>query len=223
MDIGNSKRASRPAHWLAALCLLACLTRPATPLRAQDDWAQRDAWQRPAEVMDALGVKPGSIVGDVGAGTGYFTFHLAERVSPRGKVYAEDIRDDQLAKIRARAAEQKLTRIETILGAPGDPRLPAGQLDAILVVNAYHEMTEYDAMLQGMYRALKPGGLLAIIDAQAKPGKKRKIYQERHRLPRQIVLEHAARNGLQFLREPPGFADPQRKRKYYFLVFEKPK
>ncbi len=76
-----------------ALLLVATLGWPACRLQAQEDWARRDKWQRPAEVLDALGLKPGSFVADVGAGDGYFAFHLAARVGSLGRVYAEDILD----------------------------------------------------------------------------------------------------------------------------------
>src|SRR5215475_5527696 len=128
---------SLPAPGKRALLLLALLLL-ALPAVPQDDWKARDRWERPEEVMDAVGVKAGSTVADVGAGEGYFTFHLAERVGTTGKVYAEDILEDRLEKIRALAAERKLTQIETVLGAADDPRLPAERMDAVLVVNAYH-------------------------------------------------------------------------------------
>ncbi len=206
-----------------ALALFVALTAFAPLLHAQDsEWAKRDAWQRPAEVMDALGVKQGSVVADIGAGGGYFTFHLAARVGPAGKVYAEDISDSELERIRKRASDKQLTQIAMILGTPRDPRLPAEALDAVLVVNAYHEFLEYDAMMQAMYRALKPGGLLAIIDAADAPGESRKTYQHRHRLPPQIVREDADRNGFRFMQELPGFDGGDSDRKYYFLLFSKP-
>src|SRR5262245_50788889 len=91
---------------------LLLLTFVATRLAAQDDWKVRDDWEKPQEVMDVLGIKAGSVVADVGAGEGYFSFHLAGRVGPTGKVYAEDILDDRLEKIRARAASEKLPQIE---------------------------------------------------------------------------------------------------------------
>ena len=193
----------------------------AAPLVSQDEWKIRDAWEKPQQVMDALGIKARSVVADVGAGEGYFTFQIAARVGPAGKVYAEDILDDQLSKIRARAAKQKLTQIETILGSAADPRLPTEQLDVVLVVNAYHEMRDYDAMLGGMYRALKPGGLLGIIDAPAKPGEARESYYGRHRIPEQLVREDTARNGFAFLRQQPGFVPPDSERTYFFLIFQK--
>lgn len=172
--------------------------------------------------MDALGIQAGSVVADVGSGAGYFTFHLAARVGPQGKVYAEDIDDEELAKIRRRAAEERLTQIEAILGAPDDSRLPAAALDAALIVNAYHEMRDYDAMLQGIHRALKPGGVLGIIEAVDTPGRPRRDYYRRHRLPAALVREDAARAGFRFLGEEPGFTRPRDKRQFYFLLFIRP-
>jgi ubiquinone/menaquinone biosynthesis C-methylase UbiE len=172
--------------------------------------------------MDAIGAKPGSVVADVGCGKGYFTFHLAARVGPRGKVYAEDILSDELKSIRERATKWNLPQIETIHGTPSDPRLPAGALDAILVVNAYHEMTEFDSMMSAFFRALKPGAVLAILDARDAPGKARETYQNRHTLPQELVREDAARAGFRFLRELPGYRNPGRDNDFYVLLFEKP-
>lgn len=194
----------------------------ATALAGQDDSKARDAWQKPEAVMDALGIKTGSAVADIGAGGGYFTFHLAQRVGPKGKVYAEDILEDEVNKIRDRAAKEKLLQIEAVLGSKDDPKLPEGSIDSILIVNAYHEMREHDAMLRAVFRALKPGGLLAIIDAPSEPGEPREKYYDRHRIPEQFVREDAAHNGFNFLRQEPGFHSPERGRDYFFLVFKKP-
>ena len=202
---------------LAAALLCATAARP-----GQDDGKARDAWQRPEAVMDALGIKPGSVVGDIGAGGGYFTFHLAQRVGPKGKVYAEDILQDEVNKIRERAAKEKLPQIEAVLGAKDDPKLPEGTLDSVLIVNAYHEMREHDAMLRVVFRALKPGGLLAIIDAPAPPGEPRENYFDRHRIPEQFVREDTAHNGFNFVRQEAGFHSPERGRDYFFLIFKKP-
>ena len=202
--------------------LLLVLPWLAPPLLSQDDWKARDQWEKPQQVMDVLGLKPGSIVADVGAGEGYFTFHLAARVGPTGKVYAEDIRDDRLGKIHSRADKEKLTQIETVHGETDDPRLPAEQMDVVLISNAYHEMRDYDKMLKAILRALRPGGLLAIIDAPAKPGEPRESYYDRHRIPEELVREDTARNGFTLLREQPTFTPPDSDRTYFFLIFEKP-
>ncbi len=212
----------RRLHSVSVLLAVVLLSLAVQGRASQQEWEERDSWQRPAEVMDALGVRPGSVVGDVGAGTGYFSFHLAARVGPQGKVYAEDIRDESLAKIRERAKKEDLAQIETILGTESDPRLPAGSLDAILVVNAYHEMRKYDAMLQAIVRALRPGGRLAIIDRETQRGQWRSTYLEEHKIPQELVREDAARNGLGFLREEKGF-EPEAGEHWFFLIFEKPK
>ena len=212
---------AKPRGLLPLLPLLLCLLLPCL-LASQDSGPERDAWQRPAEVMDALGLGPDMSVADVGSGDGYFTFHLAARVGPAGKVYAVDIDEGELKKIRRRAKADGLGQIETVLGARGDPRLPAESVDVALIVNAYHEMRDYDAMLAGVFRALRPGGLLAIIEAEDEPGKSRESYHDRHRMPAEVVREDAARAGFRFLREAPGFERPEGRKEFYFLVFEKP-
>ena len=172
--------------------------------------------------MDALGIKVGSVVADIGCGAGYFTFHLAARVGPKGKVYAEDIKEERLAEIRKRAQKEGVTNIETVSGAEDDPRLPLASVDVVMIVDAYHEMHHYDAMLEAVYRALKRGGLLALIDGAAEPGRPRDEYYERHRMPAQTEREDAERNGFRFVRERPGFTRADDKKEYYFMIFEKP-
>ena len=209
--------------WNGQLCvsLAVFLICVGVGVSAQDETKARDAWQQPDRVMDALGIKPGSVVGDIGAGGGYFTFHLAQRVGPTGKVYSEDILEGEVKKIRERAEGEKLVQVEAILGTKDDPKLPAEKLDVVLIVNAYHEMREHDAMLRALFRALKPGGLLAIIDAPAQPGEAREKYYERHRIPEQFIRDDAAHNGFSFVRQEPGFHSPDRGRDYIFLIFRK--
>lgn len=218
------RRISRlPLAWMWLALVVGMLCVVAEPLRAQNDTAQRDAWQRPNEVMDALGLKAGSAVGDIGAGGGYFTFHFAQRVGPNGKVYAEDLREKEMADVQSRAQKENLPQIQTIVGAPDDPKLPVGTLDAILVCNAYHEFHDYNDMIQGMYKALKPGGVLGIIDAPAEPGQPRESYYQPHHIPKELVRDDFTHNGFQFVKELPGFKPPDEgSRSYYFLLFEKP-
>jgi predicted methyltransferase len=226
----TAKRETRPRNpwWpkrraltLLELVLASVLVCPACP-SAQDSGAARDKWQRPQEVMDALAIRAGSAVADVGCGSGYFTFNLAERVGPQGEVYAEDIDADAVAGIRRRAEAEALKQVHSIVGVPDDPRLPAASLDAILVVNSYHEWREYGKMLQHLSEALKSGGLLAIIDGVAEAGKPRAEYYSRHRMPEEIVRKDAASEGFRFVRKEPGFLRPDQKKDFYFLIFEKP-
>jgi predicted methyltransferase len=207
---------------LLVLALLGIFACPPQAFSAQNSGPERDAWQHPDRVMDALGIHAGSAVADVGCGRGYFTFKFARRVSAQGKVYAEDLNEGDLASIRRDAGQQSLTQIVTILGAPDDPRLPAASLDAVLVMNAYHEFREHQAMLAGILRALKPGGLLALIDGRAEAGHARDDYNGMHRLPEVFEREDAVRAGFHFLGEEPGFTRSDDGKEFYFLLFQKP-
>jgi len=172
--------------------------------------------------MDALGITAGSAVADVGCGDGYFTFHLAERVGAAGHVYAVDIDEGALKKLREKAEKEKLSQIETIVGAAHDPRLAVESVGVVLVVNAYHEMRDYDLMLAALYRALKPGGRLAIIDGAIEPGQKRDSYFDRHRIPKEVVREEAEGHGFVFSREEKGFTRTRDSKQFYFLILVRP-
>jgi predicted methyltransferase len=202
--------------------LLLVLGLASSGLLGQNGDSRRDAWQRPHDVMDTLGLARGSTVADIGAGGGYFTFYLAERVGPEGRVYAVDIDESELRNINRRAERERLPQVETILGETDDPRLPLHSLDAALVVNAYHEMREYDAMMAAIFQALKPGGQLAVIDGAIEPADSRSTYYRRHRIAAETVREDAARAGFRFRAQPRGFTRTRDDREYYFLVFEKP-
>lgn len=181
----------------------------------------RDEWQRPAEVFDALGIKPGQRVADLGSGSGYFTFRLAERVGAEGKVYAVDIDEAAIKKVTERKEREKLGQVETILSAADDPRLPAG-LDAVLIVDTYHEIRDYERVMQAVFRALKPGGRLGLIDGEGPTGRPRTEYHRLHVIPPEPVREEITRQGFVFKETRPGFDDKEYDKKMYFLIFEKP-
>src|SRR5215831_7988378 len=182
---------------------------------------KRDVWQRPGEVMDAMGVKPGDRVADIGCGFGYFTFRLAARVEAEGKVYAVDIDSEAVDKVRRRKDLEKLEQVEPIQGESADPRLPK-DLDAVLIVDSYHEFRDYDRMMQAVFRALKPGGRLALIDGEGPAGRPRTEYHRLHTIPAELVREEVTRNGFVFKESRPGFFDAEYGKKFYFLIFERP-
>ena len=124
----------------------------------------RDAWQRPDRIMDALGIGEGSVVADLGAGGGWFTVRLARRVGPNGKVYAEDIQPQMVEATRRRAQREALRNVETILGTPVDPKLPPRSIDALLMVDAYHEVEQPVTLLRNIAKALKPTGVIGVVD-----------------------------------------------------------
>lgn len=141
---------------------------------------QREQWQKVGEIFEAMLVKPGSVVADVGAGDGFFTKRLSVAVGPEGRVLAVDIGSDTLRRLRKRVADDGLANVEVVTGATDDPKLPAGSIDAALIVNAYHEMTEHQAMLSKIKAALKPGGRLVIVEPIA-PSRRDSARQEQVR------------------------------------------
>ena len=134
-----------------------------------DQWAKafdapdRDAWQKPDEVIAALEVKPNMTVADVGAGTGYFTVKLARAV-PQGQVIATDIEPDMVRYLTERAAKEQLPNVHAQLAGADDPKLAPGSVDRVLVVDVWHHVGDRRAYARGLAAALKPGGMIAIVD-----------------------------------------------------------
>jgi precorrin-6B methylase 2 len=125
---------------------------------------EREKEEQPTRLLAALDLRPGQVVADIGAGSGYYTFRMAEKVGPRGKVLAVDIQKEMLALIRQRMKKEKRDNIEPILGTEADPKLPEGGVDLILLVDVYHEFAFPFEMTQAMVKALKPGGRLVFVE-----------------------------------------------------------
>ena len=119
--------------------------------------------------MDALGIADGAVVADLGAGGGWLEIRLARRVGPNGLVYAEDIQPQMIEAINRRMHHEGLTNVRTVMGTSTDPRLPKG-LDAVLIVNAYHEMDDPArpevilTLLKNVEQSLKPQGRFGVAD-----------------------------------------------------------
>ena len=126
--------------------------------------ADRDARQKPKELVAAMGLKPGMSVADVGTGVGYMLPFLSEAVGAGGKVIAQDIFPDFLDKARQRVATEKLTNVQFVLGSTDDPKLPANSLDAILMLDVYHHIDYPAKVLANLRNALKPDGHLVIVE-----------------------------------------------------------
>jgi len=123
----------------------------------------RDLWQMPGQIMDALGVAEGSVVADLGAGGGWFTIRLARRVGPNGKVYAEDIQRLTLEANKRRLTREGSRNVDTVLGTETDPRLPINAIDAVLMVDTYHEIAAPVLLLRNVTKSLKPGGRIGVV------------------------------------------------------------
>lgn len=125
---------------------------------------EREQEENPEGALDALNLKAGMVVADVGAGTGYMSLKMARRVGPMGKVYAEDVQAEMLGKVRENATKANATNVIAVQGSFTDPMLPAGQVDLILLVDVYHEFSEPQKMLRGIRSALKPDGRLVLLE-----------------------------------------------------------
>jgi ubiquinone/menaquinone biosynthesis C-methylase UbiE len=131
------------------------------------DWLDRPERvqeEQPHRAIAALGLRPGDVVADVGAGTGYYTVRLARAVAPGGQVYATDIQPEMLARLDRRVRDERVRGVTPILATEDDPRLPPGGLDLILMVDVYHELARPQLMLRKLRAALKPGGRLVLIE-----------------------------------------------------------
>ena len=124
----------------------------------------RAAWQKPEQIMDALGIADGAHVADIGAGAGWFTMRLAKRVGPNGMVYAQDVQPQMLQAIRRRVQREGLQNVRAVLGEGSSPNLPHGVLDAVLMVDAYPEVADRVTFLKNLARGLKPNGRIGIVN-----------------------------------------------------------
>jgi cyclopropane fatty-acyl-phospholipid synthase-like methyltransferase len=175
--------------------------------RVFDDPA-RDAWQKPAEVIRALGLAPEARVADLGAGTGYFAVRLARAV-PQGHVYGVDLEPDMVRYLNERAARERLANLSAHLASEDDPRL-AEPVDLVLVVDTYHHIAQRPRYFERLKGSLRPGGRVAVIDFRldSPTGPPR-----RHRIEPAKVQAEMERAGYR-LAAAHGFLPNQ-----YFLVF----
>ncbi|MGH9867470.1 MAG: class I SAM-dependent methyltransferase [Candidatus Polarisedimenticolia bacterium] len=154
---------------------------------------ERGAWQKPEQIPGALGVEPGMVVADVGAGTGYFVPHFAKAVGPSGRVLAVDIEPKMVAYMERRFRDEKLTNAVAALGAAADPKLPPGGVDLVFVCDTYHHVNDRIGWIGVLGRSLRPGGRVVVVD-----------YHKRelpvgppldHKLAREQVIEEFAEAG----------------------------
>ena len=134
---------------------------------AAADWLvrpERVEEEHPDQALDALNLQPGSTVADIGAGVGYFTFRMAERVGPTGIVYGQDIQPEMIRLLKENMATRKVTNVRPVLGTYDDPKLPKNALDLILLVDVYHEFSEPVKMVDAMRESLKPNGRLVLLE-----------------------------------------------------------
>jgi arsenite methyltransferase len=172
---------------------------------------QRDAEQKPAEVIAALALKNGETIADIGAGSGYFAFRFARPIGNSGRVYAVDIDPDMILHMNRRIRDLRLTNVVTVLSAPDDPLLADNSVDRFFVCNTWHHLENPSKYMGRIKRMLKPGGQLIIIDYKMKAAPAG--LSPEMKVPKRDVVKQLESNGFKLIREHD-FLPSQ-----YFLVF----
>ncbi|MFC4220232.1 class I SAM-dependent methyltransferase [Flagellimonas marina] len=178
----------------------------------ESDWEERDLWMKTDSLLSMTTVGVGDKVADIGCHEGYLSIHLAQKVMETGRVYAVDIREDRLQKLRANAHDRKLGNIITILGDTDNPKLPEGELDAVFIFDTYHEIDAHKEILQHVKKALKPGGQIMIMEKLKDwvRGKSRKEQVSSHSLGPKYVREELKQAGFTIVSEIEDHGDWER-------------
>lgn len=161
------------------------------------DWLDRPEREReeaPSKAIAALGLKPGDVVADIGAGSGYYTVRLAKAVGPTGRVVATDLQPGMLAILKARLAREQVGNVELVQGGADDPRLPAKTFDLLLMVDVYHELASPQVFVRKLKETLKPGGRLVLIEFRREDP--RVPIREEHKMSVSQVREELGADGF---------------------------
>lgn len=188
-------------------------------------WEQRDTWQRPDEIIKRLEIKAGSNVADIGSHEGYFTMKLARKVGKEGRVYAVDVSKDKIEKLKKHLEERNIQNVTAVLGDKNDPKLPANSLDAVLIVDTYHEMDAHQEILQHVKNALKRKGKLVLCEPIAEDRKEssRAEQERKHELAMDYAVDDLKAMGFEITFQQEGFINRLKEKgdKMWIIVCEK--
>jgi ubiquinone/menaquinone biosynthesis C-methylase UbiE len=187
--------------------------RPLQDRIASFERTERDTWQKPNEIVEALELKNGTVVADIGAGSGYFTRRFASAVAPNGKVYAVDIAADILAYLKEQADKQNIHNIEIVISREDDPMLPGKSADLAFFCDTTHHIANRVNFYRKLSRGLKEHGRMAVVDYP--PDSPRAPHKPEQLVPRSQVISEAEEAGFRLIKDFT-FLPWQ-----YFLVFEK--
>ena len=161
----------------------------------------RDRKMPPDQVIDAIGLKPGMVIGEAGAGDGYFTFKMIERIGREGALYANDIQRSALKRMERRIKRESIGNIHTVLGEIADPLFPRNDLEMVVMVHAFHDFEKPVEWLENLKKYLKPGATVAIIDRDpAKTG-------DSHTWPKEKILRYTRKAGYHLKKDANFLAD----------------
>lgn len=175
----------------------------------------REVYDKREQILAATGVRPGMTVADVGAGTGLYTRLFAKAVGPKGQVYAVDISKKFIDNILRTAREQGLNNVKGIVNSQTDVNLPAGAVDLVFLSDTYHHFEQPKPILASIHRALKPGGVLVVIDFRREPGKSSAWVMEHTRLGKEQAAREIEAAGFEVIEDRDFLKDN------YFLKFRR--
>ena len=167
------------------------------PKVPEEPWEKRlNKRQPPVKIMDAIGLKKGMVIGDIGAGTGRFAFWFSERVGETGQVYANDIDKRALKTLDRRSQEHDVTNIVTILGEVEDPLLPKKSLDIAFMINVYHYQEKPIPLIRNITPSMKPEGILVIVESDPE----KSGFSVEHSTPQKKLIKQLDEAGYQVIR-----------------------
>lgn len=189
------------------------------------EWEARDKWQNAKAILESLQVTPGMTVADIGCHEGYLTMKLSNLLGPQGKVYAVDVEQHKLTKLDTRLQEMSVRNVHTVLGDYDDPKLSPNSLDAAVILDAYHEMDDYEKILQHLYHALKSGGRLVIVEpiADERLQWNREKQSGKHEIAMRFVLTDLKGAGFSIKKQQDPFIDrPSKNDRMWLVIAVKP-
>lgn len=180
--------------------------------------AQRDQWQRPADVIQALQIRPGDAVADIGCGSGYFALKLSSSVGSDGEVFAEDIRRLPLVFLWFRTIQKNKHNVRILHGDLADPHLPTGRVNDVLIANTYHEFTDPQSMLQHVWQSLVSGGRLVVVDRAPNPADTSVTELAEHEISAERVESDLQRANLQMVTRNDHFIEKDPDQETWWLI-----
>jgi ubiquinone/menaquinone biosynthesis C-methylase UbiE len=200
----------RIAIVILTLCSLSVTGQdPWKDIYRESAWAERDTWQRASDLVDFLKIKEGSTVADIGCHEGYMTVKLSKQVSAKGIVYAVDVEQSKLDRLKKHLADREINNVRLVKGDYDDPKLPANSLDAAIILDTYHEMDDHDKILMHIKTALKNGGRLILCEPIAEARRKlaRVEQEKKHELGMNFALEDLKKAGFEIVFQKDPFVD----------------
>ena len=208
------------------VCLILLLPILGFSQYTESEWAERDSWMPLELIFELADIKEGMKVADIGCHEGYLSVHLANVVGDKGQVYAVDVRADRLELLTEHLKERKLENVSVILGDYDNPKLPENTLDVVVIMDTYHEITDYMTILSHVKTALKPGGRIVIIEKQKLKvrDQSRKSQTDAHSMTVKYVRKELMRAGFKELvqKSHMGFWEKDTEKVMWMLVATKP-